>query len=701
MAKERKPLQASSWLASLARFRRTGPSAAADDATDAWRKTVRRRVFVASVGIVLWMTGVQARLVYLQVVRHDKYAADAARQQESVLRPEAPRGDILDRNGRIMAFSVDADSIYADPAMVRDAADTTARICAALGDCTARERTDLQRKLEGPGRFAYVRRSRQVSPEQVARVAALDLPGVGFQRDTGRYYPLGSLGAHVVGFVNQDNRGQAGIEQAYDKTIRGEAGLAYAQVDARRHRVQTRVDREPIPGATIELTLDLHLQHLLERELRAGIEASRAAAGTAIIMDPHTGEILAMASYPTFNPNVVNRATPDERRFRATQDVYEPGSTFKIVTAAAAIEEGIVEPDDMVDTNPGRYYIVGRKPITEASGHNYGVLTFEDAIIKSSNVGAIKVGLRTGADRITRYVHRFGFGETIAPDFPGQSRGIWNPRNLNESGLASVSMGYQVSVTPLQMAAAVSAVANGGLLMEPRIVRAVRRDGTREVVAPKVLRRAITSETAATVRRIMEGVVSRGTARVAQIEGYPAAGKTGTAHKVAENGGYSRSDYNASFVGFVPARNPEFTILVVIDTPRTSIYGGVVAAPVFRRIAEAALQYRGVPAEVQQPVPVTPLRAAYTARPRPRPEVMPTPVSFTGGAALMPDVRGLSGREAVRVLARVGIVARVTGSGFVHEQTPAAGTPVDTDTVGRLALQRDPDPPANSREASR
>jgi cell division protein FtsI (penicillin-binding protein 3) len=262
-------------------------------------------------------------------------------------------------------------------------------------------------------------------------------------------------------------------------------------------------------------------------------------------------------------------------------------------------------------------------------------------------------------------------------------------------------MGYQVSVTPLQMAAAVSAVANGGLLMEPRIVRAVRRDGTREVVAPKVLRRAITSETAATVRRIMEGVVSRGTARVAQIEGYPAAGKTGTAHKVAENGGYSRSDYNASFVGFVPARNPEFTILVVIDTPRTSIYGGVVAAPVFRRIAEAALQYRGVPAEVQQPVPVTPLRAAYTARPRPRPEVMPTPVSFTGGAALMPDVRGLSGREAVRVLARVGIVARVTGSGFVHEQTPAAGTPVDTDTVGRLALQRDPDPPANSREASR
>lgn len=692
MAKERKPRQASSgWLAGLARFRRSRPDSTAETAADAWRKVIRRRVLVASVGIVLWMTGVQARLVYLQVVRHDKYAADAARQQESVLRPEAPRGDILDRNGRIMAYSVDADSIYADPAMIGDAADTTARLCAALGDCTTRERADLRRKLEGPGRFVYVRRSRQASPEQVARVAALDLDGVGFQRDTGRYYPLGSLAAHVVGFVNQDNRGQAGIEHAYDSTIRGQAGLAYAQVDARRHRVQTRVDREPVPGATIELTLDLHLQHLLERELQAGIEVSRAAAGTAIIMDPHTGEILAMASYPTFNPNVANRATPDERRFRATQDVYEPGSTFKIVTAAAAIEEGIVKPSDLIDTNPGRYYIAGRKPITEASGHNYGVLSFEDAIIKSSNVGAIKVGLRTGADRLTRYVHRFGFGEANAPDFPGQSRGIWNPNNLNESGLASVSMGYQVSVTPLQMAAAVSAVANGGLLMEPRIVRAVRHDGIREVVAPKVLRRAVTTDTAATVRHIMEGVVERGTARVAQIEGYPAAGKTGTAHKVADSGGYSRSDYNASFVGFVPARNPEFTILVVIDTPRTSIYGGTVAAPVFRKIAEGALQYRGVPAEADGGIPAAPLRATYAPPVRPPVDATRTQVSFAvGGEALMPDVRGLSGREAVRVLAAAGVVARLSGAGFVHEQSPAAGEPLDADRIGVLALRRTP-----------
>lgn len=672
---------------------------AAEPSPNAWRMTVRRRAIVAAVFVVLWMTGVQARLVYLQVIRHDKYALDAARQQESVIKPEALRGDILDRNGRLMAYSVDADSIFADPKLVVEPDATAVAICGALGDCSTRERTELLRKLKGAGRFAYVRRSRQVSPAQVTRVAALELPGIGFQRDTGRYYPLGSLAAHVIGFVDQDNAGQAGIEHAYDKIIRGVAGLGYAQVDARRRRVQTRIDREPVPGATLELTIDLHLQHLVERELLAGIQASRAKAGTAIVMDPHTGEVLALASYPTFNPNVANRATPDERRNTATQDVYEPGSTFKIVTAAAAIEEGIVKASDLVDTNPGRIVFPGRKPITEASGHNYGVLTFEDAIIKSSNVGAIKVGLRTGADRITRYVHRFGFGQAIAPDFPGQSRGIWNPRSLNDSGLASVSMGYQVAVTPLQMAAAVSAVANGGLLMEPRVVRAVRREGVRDVVAPRVLRRVIEPDTAATLTRIMEGVVTRGTARVVQIEGYRAAGKTGTAHKVAPGGGYSRSDYNASFVGFIPARDPEFTILVVIDSPRTSIYGGVVAAPVFRRIAEGALQYRGLaPADGVRPTMTVRAGSPVPSRPQTA-GVHAMPVSVAvGGPSLMPDVRGLSGREAVRVLAAMGVSAQVVGSGFVYGQSPTAGTPLTRESVGVISLRRIPPVPGDRAE---
>ncbi len=689
MANERKAAAAArGWVTRIVGSRHTP---AADDTSQAWRTTVRRRTAVALVFVGLWMTGVQARLVYLQVVKHDKYTTDANGQQESVLRLEALRGDILDRNGRAMAYSVDANSIFADPKLVVDPDETAAQLCAALGDCSPRERIELPRKLRQSGRFAYIRRSRQASPEQVARVAALELPGIGLQPDTGRYYPLGSLAAHVVGFVDQDNRGQAGIEYAYDSMIRGENGRGYAQVDARRHRVQTRIDREPVPGATLELTLDVHLQHLVERELRAGIEASRARAGTAIVMDPFTGEILALASYPTFNPNVPNDASPDARRNTATQGVYEPGSTFKIVTAAAAIQEGVIEADDLVDTNPGWIKIGGRKPITEAGGHNYGVVTFEDAIIKSSNVGAIKVGLRTGVDRMTRYVERFGFGQILAPDFPGQSRGLWNPRALNDSGLASVSMGYQVGVTPLQMAAAASVVANGGLLMEPRVVRAVRRpDGVREVVAPKVLRRAIEQETAEVLGRIMEGVVSRGTARrFAKIEGYPAAGKTGTAHKAVPTGGYSRTDYNASFVGYIPAADPVYTILVVIDTPRTSIYGGTVAAPVFRRIAEGAMAYSGL-APTGGDRPMMTVQSGSSVEPRSHArsaQVMPVSVAV-GGPALMPDVRGLSGREAVRVLAAAGVDAQVSGAGFVRTQLPEAGTPLDDTLTGRLLLTR-------------
>ena len=688
MANERKAAAAArGWVTRIVGSRHTP---AADDTSQAWRTTVRRRTAVALVFVGLWMTGVQARLVYLQVVKHDKYTTDANGQQESVLRLEALRGDILDRNGRAMAYSVDANSIFADPKLVVDPDETAAQLCAALGDCSPRERIELPRKLRQSGRFAYIRRSRQASPEQVARVAALELPGIGLQPDTGRYYPLGSLAAHVVGFVDQDNRGQAGIEYAYDSMIRGENGRGYAQVDARRHRVQTRIDREPVPGATLELTLDVHLQHLVERELRAGIEASRARAGTAIVMDPFTGEILALASYPTFNPNVPNDASPDARRNTATQGVYEPGSTFKIVTAAA-IQEGVIEADDLVDTNPGWIKIGGRKPITEAGGHNYGVVTFEDAIIKSSNVGAIKVGLRTGVDRMTRYVERFGFGQILAPDFPGQSRGLWNPRALNDSGLASVSMGYQVGVTPLQMAAAASVVANGGLLMEPRVVRAVRRpDGVREVVAPKVLRRAIEQETAEVLGRIMEGVVSRGTARrFAKIEGYPAAGKTGTAHKAVSTGGYSRTDYNASFVGYIPAADPVYTILVVIDTPRTSIYGGTVAAPVFRRIAEGAMAYSGL-APTGGDRPMMTVQSGSSVEPRSHArsaQVMPVSVAV-GGPALMPDVRGLSGREAVRVLAAAGVDAQVSGAGFVRTQLPEAGTPLDDTLTGRLLLTR-------------
>ena len=669
-------------------------TAAPDEAFEqVWRVHLKRRLLVVVGCVVLWVVGIEARLVHLQVVQHDELTAKALRYQQQRIEPEATRGDIVDREGRLLAYSVEADSIAADPSRIKDSplgpAGTAEALCSALGDCTAVERKQLTDRLSAKTQYTLIRRSRAVSPEQVRRVAALKLPGVVLQSDTRRYYPRFELAAHVLGFVDIDNKGQAGVERSFDKTIRGQNGVAYVQVDAKRQRLETRVERAPVSGATLELTIDQNLQYIAERELKAGIDENRARGGAAIIMDPRTGEILALASYPTFNPNAVGLFTDDQRRNRATQDVYEPGSTFKMVTASAALESGVVKPMDLIDTNPGFITLPGRAaPIRDT--HPHGVIPFEDVIVVSSNVGAVKVGLRTGIERMTRYVHRFGFGEALAPDFPGQSKGLWNSKNLSESGIASVSIGYQVSVTPLQMATAASAVANGGLLMEPRVVRAVIRNGRRDVVQPKVLRRAIDRETASTLTEIMEGVVSdKGTAPQARLARYQVAGKTGTAAKLVD-GRYSRSDYNASFVGFVPARDPAFTILVVIDTPRgpNGYYGGTVAAPIFRRIAEAALLQTGV-VPTFNPAPPMLVASSRPALPAPatRASFVPslTPV---GGLTMMPDVTGMSARDATRVLTGLGLDVRVTGSGFVVEQFPEPGAPVDPGALGTVALRR-------------
>jgi cell division protein FtsI (penicillin-binding protein 3) len=663
-----------------------------DDRADAafersWRTGVKSRVAVVLVAVAAWGVVIQGRLVQLQVFQHDELAARALRHQQQRIPLEAPRGDIVDRNGHLLAYSVGAESIVADPSLVDDPVKTAAAVCAALGDCTARERRDIEAKLAEDSQYEVIRRSQNVSPQQTERLEALKLRGIVARTEPRRYYPGYELAAHVVGFVGRDNRGQAGVEYVFDKVVRGVNGLAWAQVDAKRQRLESRIDQAPVPGGTLELTLDLALQYIAERELKAAVDHHRAAGGTAIIMAPATGEILALANVPTFNPNVVSRSSEDDRRNRATQDVYEPGSTFKIVTASAALEEGIVRPSDIIDTTPG-YIRIGSRLIDD--DHKYGVLSFEDVIVKSSNVGAIKVGLRTGIDRLSRYVHRFGFGEALAPDFAGLSRGLWNPSGLDESGLASVSMGYQVGVTPLQMATAVSAVANGGLLMEPRIVRAVVRNGRREPVQPKALRRAISPETAATLTAIMEGVVSeRGTARAAILTSYQAAGKTGTAKKVVNNR-YSDSDYNASFVGFVPSRRPVYTILVVVDTPRAgTYYGGSVAAPVFKRIAEAALRYAGVPATVN-PLPPVLVSAQQPALPPPpsQPPSLISALTPVGGLALMPDVTGLSAREAVHVLTGAGLTVRPRGAGFVARQFPEPGSPIERGGWGVIELER-------------
>ena len=664
----------------------------ADQSTHPWRKTVNRRVAVAAAVFLLWTIGIEARLIYFQVYRHETLSARAQKQQSQVMDVPAKRGEIRDRNGRLLAYSVDAEWIYAVPSEIESPAAAAAALCGALGDCGPSDRQTLAARLERGGPWASVRR--KATPEQARRVAALDLKGIGFNKEDRRFYPNKELGAHLLGYVGTDNIGLAGIEATYDRLIRGEPGKLLVQVDAHR-RVFGRLELPPTAGSSLELTIDQYLQHVTERELRQGVEWSGAAAGSVVVMDPRTGEILALANYPTFNPNVYGQFDPQVRRNRAIQDLYEPGSTFKIVTAGAALEENLVKSSDPIDVSAGRITF-GSRVIDD--DHRYGVLSFEDVIVKSSNVGAIKVGLKLGAQRMGSYVRRFGFGSPISPDFRGESPGIvWAPERLDDSALASVSMGYQVGVTPLQMAAALSSVANGGELVEPRVVRAVLTGGKRVPVPRNVLGRTISTSTAAELTTIMEGVVERGTATRAKIPGFTIAGKTGTAQKLV-NRAYSHTDYNVSFVGFVPSRDPVFTIVVVVDTPRkVTPYGGVVAAPIFRKIAEAALRHRAVAPNINPAPPVmVARREEVREQPTSGPVISPAIVTLAGTTSTVdaepafPDLIGMSARDAVRALTRLGLSPRIHGDGQVVDQQPQAGSPIASASTATLWLERRP-----------
>jgi cell division protein FtsI (penicillin-binding protein 3) len=664
----------------------------ADQPTRDWRTTLKRRLTVTAAVVLAWSCAIEARLVYLQVVERADLAARAKDQHENTLDAPAKRGDILDRNGRLLAYSVDAESIYGVPSELikagRNPRDVVATLCEALRDCTADERRKLLDRFSRRSPYAQVRK--QASPEQVKRIAALELEGIGFLKENRRYYPNKELAAHVLGYAGVDNTGLAGIESTYDNLIKGQAGRVLIQTDAHR-RAFGRVEKPPTAGASLELTLDDYLQHVAEKELQAGVKWAGAEGGSAIVMDPLTGEILAMANYPTFNPNTFGDFSDDQRRNRAIQDLYEPGSTFKIVTAGAALQEKVFTPETPIDTNPG-YIRFGSRIIDEDKHHNYGMQTLKGVIVHSSNVGAIKIGLRVGAERMSEYVKRFGFGRPSSPDFHGESPGIvWPAAKLTDSALASVSMGYQVGVTPLQMAAAASVVANGGELVVPRVVRAVIRDGQRLAVPRKVAGRPITSEVASTLTDIMEAVVTEGTGKLSQVPGYTDAGKTGTAQKVV-NRRYSNTDYNVSFVGFVPSRNPAFTIVVVVDSPhKVPPYGGSVSAPIFQKIAAAALRYRGIPPNINPQPPVLVARndeqsghETNVSMPAPREPV----VTVAANSDVYPDLSGLSARDALRLLGKLGVSTRLIGTGVVVDQQPSAGTPLDSIGAVTLYLQR-------------
>ena len=667
-----------------------------DSPAPSWRVTFKRRLLTTAAVLGLWVLVVEVRLVHLQVFRHEELAKKARRQQSYVVDVPGKRGEILDRSGAPLALNADYQSLFAVPSDMDDPVGTADKLCAVLPGCTKAERDTWIKRFDPSRPFASIRRN--VPADQVRRVAALNLKGVGSLTESGRFYPSRELAANVVGYVNIDLDGLGGIEGAYNKLIQGEAGKSLIHRDGAGVTFRDRIEKPATAGASLELTIDKYAQYIAERELERAIRENGARAGTVVIQDPFTGEVLAAASYPTFNPNDWLDSKPVSRRNRVVEEMYEPGSGMKLVTAAAALEQKVVRPEDVIDVSGGLIRF-GSDVIKDT--HPYDKLSFTDVIVKSSNVGAIKVGLLLGPERLTEYIGRFGFGRRLKTlDFPGQAAGIvWKAERLNDPALARVAMGYQIGVTPLQMASAVSSIANGGELLQARLVKAIirERDGetVRESSDKVVLNRTVAPEITAQVTAIMEGVVTDGTGTQAQIPGYQVAGKTGTAAKLID-GAYSDTQYNASFVGFVPSRKPAFTIVVVIDSPdhrgKNGYYGGSVAAPVFRRIGAELLRIKGIPPSVNAPPPVI-VRRNTQDREWPGAKPAMTPVVHSNTPAVFPDLSGLGAREASSTLTRLGLTPKVYGSGVVVSQRPVAGTPLESGGVAMLWLSRESRPP--------
>src|SRR5499427_2410577 len=553
-----------------------------------------RLLIVAGVAL-LWMTAVFGRLGYLQLIRHSDYLARAQRQQQRTIEITPRRGAIYDRNMHPLAMSVPVESAFAVPAEIGDNKIMAARL---LSNVLGIPRDVLQTRLESTGSFVWI--SRKLPPNKAEAVRALNLKGVYLQNENQRYYPKRELAAHVLGFVDLDEKGLGGIEYGLDGLIRGKSEKIVVMADARQ-RWFDGGSAQKDQGANVILTIDEKIQYIAERELAAAIAKTHSIAGTVIVQNPNNGAILALANWPKFNPNSPTDAKADMRMDRAVSAIYEPGSTFKLITLAAALDQNITRPSEVFDCENGKVYVAGHR----IRDHKpFGLLTVSDILAQSSDVGAIKIALRLGAPKFYDYIRAFGFGQLTGIDLPGESKGLLRKlENWSAISVGSISMGQEVGVTPVQLITAVSAIANGGVLVKPHVVAELRRGdsvlqahGTRVSAEPK---RVIRPETAATLRRLMEGVILNGTGPLAHLDGWTAAGKTGSAQKIdPATGRYSRTQLIASFTGFAPINNPAVTILVSLDSPIGEHEGGQVAAPVFKRIAEQVLPYLDVPRDV-------------------------------------------------------------------------------------------------------
>ena len=557
-------------------------------------KAPSKRLLMLAGILVLWIGGVCFRLVQMQVLQYGEWEQRALRQQSRTITVEPRRGIIYDRNGSELAMSIDVDSIFAVPSEIPEP-ETTASI---LGNVLHLDPEEIVARMKASRNFAWV--LRRVDAETSERVRTLNLKGIYFRKEPKRFYPKRELASQTLGYVGMDDEGLGGIELEFNDDLIGIPGRELISVDARR-KWFGRVERQPEPGQNVVLTIDSTIQYIAEKELAQGIADTKAIAGTVVVQNPRTGEILALANYPTFNPNVFNQVPKEALKNRAVSDVYEPGSVFKTVTYSSALQEHLVKPDDHIDCQNGSINVFGMK----INDHErLGTITIAEAYAHSSDVAAIKVGMKLGEDRFYHYIKDYGFGATTGIELPGETRGLAKPVNRwSKVSIGAISMGQEIGVTPLQVISMVSTIANDGIYTPPRIVAGELppNAGPKEVVFhPAQQHRVVSAETAVTMKKMMEGVVEFGTARRAALDGYSVAGKTGTAQKVdPKTGTYSKTKYIASFVGFSPVNEPALTIAVILDSAEGLHQGGQVCAPVWRRIMQQVLEYKHVPHDLE------------------------------------------------------------------------------------------------------
>jgi cell division protein FtsI (penicillin-binding protein 3) len=594
------------------------------------------RFWIICAVFLFWAVAIASRLFWLQIVRHREFIERADKQQQRTFEVAPRRGVLYDRNMRELAMTVQVDSIYAVPSEI-DNQQQAARTLAAIvhidpEDKQSRE-DQIAHRLEDGKSFAWI--ARRVTPEVSAKVHALNMKGIYFQKEFQRFYPDNQIAAQVLGYVGIDDNGLGGLEGRFDSKLHGVSGRMFTAMDARRH-VLGSIAQEPEPGQNLQLTIDENIQFMAERALEHNMEKTHADNGTVVVQDVHTGQILALAIRPTFNPNQFRHTTPALLKDHAVSDVYEPGSVFKLVTYSSALDSNVAKPDDMIDCQGGQITLAGRVIHDDKSDRGLGVVSVATALARSSDVAAVKLALKVGPDRFYDYIRSFGFGSRTGVEVPGETRGLLRkPSKWNGSSIGSIAIGQEVGVTPVQLVSMVSTIANGGVYLAPHVLNPGQFDANAQKAAvqlqpqpfrtgqdlpdplPSGAHRVISTMAAAQMRKMMEGVVLYGTGKPAQLNGYSSGGKTGTAQKVDPvTHLYSKTMHIASFAGFAPVNNPVISVAVIMDNPKgSSYYGTTVSAPVFAEVAQQVLEYLNVPHDIDVHAPKPPPKEAKIANP--------------------------------------------------------------------------------------